>query len=62
MIIPLKFKYRCKKTKGRHLGGEHFDSHGSKKRNKNGPKTYVYGSRVLYVRPSGKKVMGPGEV
>jgi hypothetical protein len=62
MEIPLRLKYRCKKSKGRHMGGEHPDKHGPKRRSKRGPKTYVYGSRVLLVKSNGKKVMVDGEV
>jgi hypothetical protein len=54
--IPLKEKYTCPKTMGKHKGGER---PGGKKRKhtKNGLKTYVYGSRVMYMGPTGKTVM-----
>lgn len=56
--IKLKAKYTCSKTRGKHKGGER---PGGKRRKhvKNGPKTYVYGSRVMYMKPSGATVMGP---
>ncbi|MGN6162565.1 MAG: hypothetical protein ACTHOG_12805 [Marmoricola sp.] len=55
--IPLKAKYTCSKTRGSHKGGER---PGGKKRKhtKNGKKSYVYGSRVMYVGPTGKISMG----
>jgi hypothetical protein len=55
--IPLKLKYTCSKTRGSHKGGER--SGGKKRKHtKNGQKTYVYGSRVMYMGPTGKTVMG----
>jgi hypothetical protein len=56
--IKLKRKYTCPKTRGKHKGGERPDVHGRRKRGKKGPKTYVYGSRVMYMGPTGKTVMG----
>ena len=55
--IPLKHKYVCPKTKGRYKssGGA---SGKLNKRSKKGAKTYVYGSRVMYVGPTGKTTMG----
>lgn len=59
--IPLKLKYTCTKTRGSHKGGER---PGGKKRKhtKNGKKTYVYGSRVMVMGPTGKTTMRAGEV
>ena len=54
--IPLKYKYTCTKTRGSHKGGEHPAPR--RKRNKTGKKSYVYGSRVMYMGPTGKTVMG----
>lgn len=56
--IKLKRKYTCPKTRGKHKGGER---PGGKRRKhpKTGRKTYVYGSRVMYMGPTGKTVMGP---
>lgn len=57
--IKLKAKYTCSKTRGKHKGGERPDVNGRKKRSKKGSKTYTYGSRVMYMKPSGATVMGP---
>jgi hypothetical protein len=58
--IPLKEKYTCPKTRGKHKGGEHAAPR--HKRNKTGKKNYVYGSRVMVVSPTGKTTMREGEV
>lgn len=53
--IPLKQKYRMRKTKGRYSGGERAAPR--KNRNKTGQKSYVYGSWMMHMRPTGKTVM-----
>lgn len=58
--IPLKRKYTEPKTASRYKGGEKPDRRGHRKRRKNGPKTYVYGSRVRLVKPNGGTVMVDG--
>lgn len=55
--VKLKAKYTLPKTRGRYKssGGT---SGKVNKRQKKGAKTYVYGSRVMYLSPSGKTRMG----
>lgn len=57
-FIPLKAKYTCTKTKGRYKSGGG-TSGKVNKRTKKGLKTYVYGSRVMYMTGTGKTVMEP---
>jgi hypothetical protein len=51
----MKAKYACPKRKGRYAGGP--KAAPLKKRTKKGAKTYIYGSHVLVMLPSGKTVM-----
>lgn len=53
--IPLKEKYRMRKTKGRYQGGP--KAAPLRKRTKKGPKTYTYGSHVMVMSGTGKKTM-----
>lgn len=53
--IPLKEKYRIRKTKGRYQGGP--KAAPLRKRSKKGAKTYVYGSHVMVMQGNGKTKM-----
>jgi hypothetical protein len=59
----LKAKYRKPKRKGKYRS-THDDGRkpGVLRRGKKGPKTYVYGSRVLVMGPTGKTHMEGREV
>jgi len=57
--MPLKLKYRIRKTKSRYSGGE--NPAPIRKRSKKGAKTYVYGSWIMVMGSSGKTTMVKAE-